>query len=166
MQAITNLQLPKKYHNHIKHFTASGYVLNKKKTKVLLIKHKKLNKWLPPGGHVEQGELPHETLLRELEEETGVKAKFISYGLTVQFDRKKEWMMPSPYFTMLQLIPKNPKEKEHLHYDFNYILIAENDIKTPDPHESQNIGWFSLKEVLSLDAFTVVPEICKSILST
>jgi len=43
------------------------------KNKVLLIHHKKLDRWLPPGGHIELDEDPDQGLFRELEEETGLK---------------------------------------------------------------------------------------------
>ena len=35
--------------NHKKHFTATGYTVNKDRTKMLLIHHKGLGKWLPDG---------------------------------------------------------------------------------------------------------------------
>lgn len=45
--------------------------------RILLHRHKKLNRWLPPGGHVEPNELPDETALREVLEETGVSATLV-----------------------------------------------------------------------------------------
>src|SRR5438046_2755811 len=39
---------------------------------VLLHRHRKLGRWLPPGGHVEPDELPDEAAVRETLEETGV----------------------------------------------------------------------------------------------
>ncbi|HEV7358036.1 MAG TPA: NUDIX hydrolase [Steroidobacteraceae bacterium] len=36
---------------------------------ILLVDHKSAQLWLPPGGHVESGELPRETVVRELFEE-------------------------------------------------------------------------------------------------
>ncbi|AMP03187.1 NUDIX domain-containing protein [Collimonas pratensis] len=41
---------------------------------VLLVDHKNAQLWLPPGGHVEAGEHPRATVLRELEEELGFTA--------------------------------------------------------------------------------------------
>ena len=35
------------------HFTASGCIVNKQRTKVLLVHHKKLDIWLQPGGHAD-----------------------------------------------------------------------------------------------------------------
>jgi ADP-ribose pyrophosphatase YjhB (NUDIX family) len=38
---------------------------------ILLVDHKNARLWLPPGGHVEDGEHPRETVARELREELG-----------------------------------------------------------------------------------------------
>lgn len=55
-------------------FTASVFpVFN---GKVLLIKHKKLDMWLPPGGKLEPNETPFEAAERELFEETGLSGTF------------------------------------------------------------------------------------------
>jgi 8-oxo-dGTP diphosphatase len=44
--------------------------------RVLLIHHKRLAKWLPPGGELEPGETPLEAAARELHEETGLRGTF------------------------------------------------------------------------------------------
>jgi 8-oxo-dGTP pyrophosphatase MutT (NUDIX family) len=41
---------------------------------ILLVDHKSAQLWLPPGGHVEPGEHPRETVARELYEELGFVA--------------------------------------------------------------------------------------------
>ncbi len=45
---------------------------------VLLHQHRKLGKWLPPGGHIEAVELPDEAAIREVLEETGVKIQLVA----------------------------------------------------------------------------------------
>ena len=46
----------------MRQFTTSVYILEEQK--VLLIFHKKLQKWLPPGGHIEPNEAPPEAARR------------------------------------------------------------------------------------------------------
>ena len=45
--------------------------------KVLLHWHRKLQRWLPPGGHIEPGELPDEAAVRETLEETGLQVALV-----------------------------------------------------------------------------------------
>jgi 8-oxo-dGTP diphosphatase len=61
------------------HLTASGVVFYE--DHVLLIHHKRIGAWLPPGGHVEDMELPHEAVVREVFEETGVAVEVLSPAL-------------------------------------------------------------------------------------
>ncbi len=50
-------------------YTACGALIHKQKA--LLVKHKKLGIWLAPGGHMEEGEFPHQAAEREFWEEAG-----------------------------------------------------------------------------------------------
>jgi len=60
-------------------YCASCYCIDFNEAMVLLMYNKKLNKWLQPGGHIdnEKLELPYEAAIREVYEETGVKIKII-----------------------------------------------------------------------------------------
>jgi len=52
------------------HITASGLVIQDEK--VLLIFHPYIKRWLQPGGHIDDGELPVHAAIREVYEETGL----------------------------------------------------------------------------------------------
>lgn len=56
-------------------FTATTFVVWR--GGVLLHKHKKLGRWFPCGGHIEQSELPDEAAVREVLEESGVRVALI-----------------------------------------------------------------------------------------
>jgi 8-oxo-dGTP pyrophosphatase MutT (NUDIX family) len=56
-------------------FTVCIFVVRDKK--VLLIHHRKLDKWLPLGGHVELDEDPEQAALRETKEESGLEVELL-----------------------------------------------------------------------------------------
>ena len=82
------------------HFCASAFVINPLNKKILLVKHHLFNKWVQPGGHIEENELPEEAAIREVYEETGVKITLLGERfpreddlirpLGIQCERKKD----------------------------------------------------------------------------
>jgi len=66
---------PSNRHHIPQHFTASGVVISQQH--VLLVHHRRIGAWLPPGGHIEDCEMPEETVVREVFEETGVAVEVI-----------------------------------------------------------------------------------------
>ncbi|GAC1427880.1 MAG: NUDIX hydrolase [Chloroflexota bacterium] len=56
-------------------FTVAIFVVDG--PRVLLLFHRKLQMWLPPGGHIETGELPDEAAVREVWEETGIQVDLV-----------------------------------------------------------------------------------------
>ena len=56
--------------------TFSVAVYPRHEGRVLLIRHKRLGIWLPPGGELLEGESPLEAARRELREETGLEGHF------------------------------------------------------------------------------------------
>ena len=54
------------------HFCATACIVDKENKKILFIHHKKLNKWLFVGGHIEENEDPETAVIREIKEETNL----------------------------------------------------------------------------------------------
>ena len=127
----------------IKHFTATTYVVYKKK--VLLHFHKKLNRWLPVGGHIEENELPEEAALREIEEESGLIA--ILYNPDKPIGVSDVRQLSRPMHILLEDI-----EQFHKHIDFIYYAYSETDKLQPQDGETANLKWFSMDEINKLDA--------------
>lgn len=59
-------------------WAATTFVVHEGRT--LLLLHRKLGKWLPPGGHIDPHELPDVAALREVEEETGLQVALLDAG--------------------------------------------------------------------------------------
>jgi len=135
------------------HFTATGIVFNPK-GEVLMMKHKKLGVWLPPGGHIDENELPCDACLREIFEETGVKAEIISsspqIGLANDAHCKE---LAQPFVILLEDIEKT---WQHNHIDLVYICRADADALIKNEAEADDIGWFTPDEVRKLDTFNNV----------
>jgi len=85
----------------IKHFTATAFVVRGDAT--LLHWHKRLQQWMPPGGHIEPDENPVQAVLREVREETGLVAEVISTGGPLPFAYPEQ--LPAPYTILVEDIP-------------------------------------------------------------
>ncbi|MBI2756873.1 MAG: NUDIX domain-containing protein [Chloroflexi bacterium] len=71
----------------MRHFTVAVFVVWQ--DRVLLHFHRKLGRWLPPGGHVEENELPDDAAVREVLEESGVAIRLVGgRGVPVQVPRQ------------------------------------------------------------------------------
>lgn len=134
-----------------KHFTVTGYVINETKTKLLLVHHKKLHKWLPPGGHIETNELPHFAALREIQEETGVKVRIInSPQLVLELDGKIDIQIPEPITISYQLIPRHNNIEPHIHIDMMYLFEADETSKIkPSNNEVHEVKWCTKGEIIN-----------------
>jgi len=115
------------------HLTGSGFVVDHTRTRVLLLHHRKLGRWLQPGGHGE-GELhPRAVALREIAEETGLGAGDLE---------------PFPHDKLLDvdvhLIPERPGEPAHPHLDFRYGFSARAGALARLSFESTDLRWFAL----------------------
>lgn len=123
-------------------FCASAYVINPSNKKILLVKHKRYNKWVQPGGHVMEGEIPEETAMREVYEETNIKIRLLGD----RFPRESDYIRPLG-------IQKN-YGNNITHVDIIYAAVPlDLSGMTYDPNESTNIGWFSREELDEIDVF-------------
>lgn len=129
-------------------FTATAYVL--KDQSVLLIHHKKLNKWLPPGGHMDPNEIPPEAAVREVLEETGLQVELIEQE-NIHIDRYNAKSFARPWMCLLEEIPAFGKEEAHQHVDFVYLARPIDGNMTHNTDETHAIKWFNLEEIDRLE---------------
>jgi 8-oxo-dGTP diphosphatase len=115
---------------------------------VFLVEHLKAGRWLPPGGHVEPGEPPWVTVVREADEELGIVAR--PHPLTP--DRR-------PLFiTVTQTVGP------HSHLDCTLWSVLELDRiqpVRPDRGEFSDWGWFPRAEVAGWPAERTDPEMAR-----
>ncbi|OGE15129.1 hypothetical protein A3F00_01650 [Candidatus Daviesbacteria bacterium RIFCSPHIGHO2_12_FULL_37_11] len=146
-----------------KHFTASCWITSTgKPKKILLIHHKKLGRWLQPGGHIEKFENPVVAAIREVREETGLDISFLADGISV-IDSEGTFLT-EPDFLMEQTIPAHGKQPLHYHLDINYVVsVPEQKIKRA-VKESRDIGWFTKKNALKLNVHEDTKVIIKKLM--
>ena len=99
--------------------------------------HPKVGKWLPPGGHVENHELPHDAAIREVIEELGIVPKLFVFD-------EPSWgiqTVPMPLAILVE-----PIDYEHSHIDMIYLATTDQE-KIYDP-----FIWVALDEAVKLDA--------------
>ena len=114
------------------HITGSAWILSADYRQVLLAHHRKLNRWLQPGGHADGDPDPERVARREAEEESGLTAFSSLPGhpgaLLLDID--------------VHIIPARGTEPAHLHHDFRYLLIARSGQQLRLSEESTALRWF------------------------
>ncbi len=118
-----------------RHFTVSGFVVERDRT--LLHWHRKLQLWLPPGGHVEPDEDPVQAVVREVLEETGITADVIPHADLVGFSNIPQLPVP------LAIIVADVADGPHQHIDMSYALRPRAGIERIAPEADHGFIWVS-----------------------
>jgi 8-oxo-dGTP pyrophosphatase MutT (NUDIX family) len=108
------------------HVTASAVVVGP--LGVVLHRHRRLRRWMQPGGHVDPGEAPGGAALRESVEETGLALAHPGTG------------------PELLHVDVHPAAAGHVHLDLRYLLWSADAEPAPGPGESQEVAWFTWDE--------------------
>ena len=117
----------------IGHVTGSAWIVDERGTSALLTHHRKLDRWLQPGGHWEGDTSAFAIAKREAEEESGLRS--LSPLSTEIFDIDVHW------------IPERHSEPEHLHYDVRFIFKADANEAFTVSNESRDLAWMSMREI-------------------
>ncbi|MBI5085363.1 MAG: NUDIX hydrolase [Acidobacteria bacterium] len=120
----------------IGHVTGSAWVVNAERTHTLMVHHARLGKWLQPGGHADGSFDILAVAMREVEEETGIRAAPATEEI---FD------------VDAHDIPARKAEPAHVHYDIRFLLEAGMDERPVVSPESRDVAWVRLDQVESLN---------------
>jgi 8-oxo-dGTP diphosphatase len=110
---------------------------------LMLGDHRKSGLWLPPGGHVEDGEDPRRAVIREAREELGLQAETATDGRPL-------------FLTVTPTVGAN----SHLDVSLWFVLRVARDGAQiiPDPGEFKGVRWFDLDQQRGWPAGTYDPE--------
>jgi 8-oxo-dGTP pyrophosphatase MutT (NUDIX family) len=112
------------------HITASCFIIDRG-GHLLLHHHRRLNRWLQMGGHLEAGEQPLEAALREGAEESGLRDLQVAFDGIADLD--------------VHVIPAGRGEPQHCHFDVRYIArTASPEAIAIDAQESNELMWVDL----------------------
>ena len=125
--------------SRLAHMTASGWVVNPGRDKVLMVYHNLYDSWSWMGGHADGDQDLLRVALREVREESGIKRVrpllediFSLEVLTVDGHEKRGVYVPS-----------------HLHLNVTYLLEAEEDQELITKlDENSGVSWFGLEEAI------------------
>ncbi len=131
-------------------YAVNVFVFNSDYTALLFVKRERppfAGQYLPPGGHIEQGENPLEAAVREVREETGLEIEVLDFrsGTPMVLDSRTV-RMPDPIRVQVEYI-----DRHHKHVDFVLLgeISGDNDW-IPDSHREQ-VSWVSVNELKGLE---------------
>lgn len=114
------------------HVTASAWVTDASCTHALLTHHRRLERWLQLGGHVESDATLLDSALREVHEESGLTRVRALYESVWDVDIHK---IPKP---------------DHLHYDIRFLMVADRSEPLTVSSESKELAWFPIDGIAAL----------------
>lgn len=133
-----NISSRKNFNGHV---TISGLVILNDE-KILVVLHKKLQKYLQPGGHIEKKDKNlFKAAEREIREETGLKNIVLH-----------TWCLNNlaPVLIDTHKIPENKKRNEntHYHHDFMFIFNTEDENIATDFNEVSGFRWVEIARAI------------------
>jgi 8-oxo-dGTP pyrophosphatase MutT (NUDIX family) len=115
------------------HLTGSAWIVNPSRTRALLLHHRKLNKWMQPGGHAD-GELDlFEVALREAQEESGLASIHPVSRQVFDVD--------------IHEIPQLKEVPPHYHYDVRFLFEADDARAPRGNDESRQVAWINFVDM-------------------
>lgn len=130
----------------VRHATASAIVLDDA-GRVLLIHHNKVGRWLYPGGHIDPNEDPAQAALREVREETGIRAELIADPLPALVGVTA--LVPPWLITEMAVVDQ--RTGPHRHIDHVYVCRPVGGELTPQLAEVAGCRWVAVADLGEVD---------------
>ncbi len=118
-------------------FTASVYIVHE--GKILLHLHRKLHRWLQPGGHIELDEDPNQAAIREAKEETGFDVELVGHPRLPELKGHPTDLVPPRFLN------RHPFSETHEHIDCSYFGRVIGG--TLQPEDGVEMRWFTKEEI-------------------
>src|SRR3974377_1255924 len=134
-------------HDMERHFTVSGFLVEGDRT--MLHWHKKLQLWLPPGGHIDPDEDPIQAVERDVREETGIAAEVVPHVPLPPFEEPRQ--LPPP----LAIIVADVRQGPHQPIEMSYALGPLPGVPHSEPDGDHGFIWVSEAELHRNDALPV-----------
>ncbi|MER6401748.1 NUDIX domain-containing protein [Kitasatospora sp. NPDC001603] len=139
----------------IKEVTASAFVFRvggDGECRTALVWQPRLELWLPAGGHVEVDETAAEAALREIEEETGLRAELLAGPSTPLPAGFPHSALPAPWWVVeMDACADNHTREPHRHIDHVYVATVGDDGPTTGVHE---VRWFTETQAAELEGLS------------
>lgn len=125
--------------NTLAHMTASAWVVNKERTKVLMAYHNIYNSWSWLGGHADGETDLLQVALKEVREESGIK--------NVHPVSEKIYSLEA--LTVDGHVKRGQYVSSHIHLNVTYLLEADElDMLSVKEDENSDVAWFSLEDAV------------------
>lgn len=108
--------------------------------KLLLIHHRKLDKWLPVGGHIDRNETPDAAVIREAKEEVGLDVEIIQTDATPECGNMNP-KLAVPFHVNVHSVG------DHDHCCLFYVCKVKNEEIQMNNRELKNFQWFSKEDL-------------------
>ncbi|NYZ79654.1 NUDIX domain-containing protein [Candidatus Micrarchaeota archaeon] len=108
--------------------------------KVLLIHHRKLDRWIPPGGHIDPNETPDGALRREIKEELGMEIEILNRN-DIALGGNIVEQLAVPFYANVHSVG------DHDHCCFFYLCKPKTETMEINERELKDFKWFTLEQL-------------------
>lgn len=148
----------------IGHITGSAWIVSSNRNgepatpadhqQVVLIHHRKLDRWFQPGGHADGNPDVSAVAMQEVREET---------GLTQLRFAGNPGQPPAIFDVDVHLIPARANEPAHFHYDIRFLIEADPAEPFIESGETKAILWVPIADIARFTSEASIQRMTKKV---